>query len=347
MRALTDLGLTDSAGHWTGSARRLVQVGDLIDRGPDPLGTLDLMMRLQAEAQAAGGEVVCLLGNHELMALQAAEGDHAVRIQWTYNGAGAELAQWGARRGVAVDDGVLPYPEAFYTDFARDGAYGRWLDSLPVACRVGDYIAVHAGWTPDGPESLEAANAPAPRAQIHGLVWARRQPESEIAAACSQLGCRGLIAGHSVQPGVRTSLEGRLIQIDVGMWYYETWMALGLDDAGRPWALAEGREPALIEGDGLVPLNKQLPAQAAAPEPRYRAGDLVRIYLAPDGSYRHYFLVEGMTEFHGYPAYNGRNLVFAENRWASRPAVNPPFCERVDRFGCPGERSEVPADLLE
>lgn len=344
-RALTALGLTDEAGHWIGGVRRLIQVGDMVDRGPEPLGTIDFLIRLQAEARAAGGEVVCLLGNHELYALKAAAGDHEARIGWTYNGAGADLTEWAGRRAEACDPMVMPYPEGFYAEFGPDGAYGRWLRSLPVAWRAGDYVAVHAGWTPDGPASVEEANAlRADAPSLHGLVWARNQPEAEIAAACERLGCRGLIAGHSVQTGIKSSWDGRLIQIDVGMYHFGTWAAVGLDEAGAPWALVEGAAPAAITGDGLVPVPRPEPeADAPAqegPAPRYAPGAVLRIYEAADGSYRQYMLIEGFGEMLGYPAYTGKLLTYAGDRWSTRPSTY--FCGRVDQFARPAEPNCVP-----
>ncbi|HYF77585.1 MAG TPA: metallophosphoesterase [Symbiobacteriaceae bacterium] len=343
VRALTELGLLDADGHWIGGGRRLIQVGDLVDRGPEPLGTIELMMRLQQEARAAGGEIICLLGNHELYALKAAAGDHEARIGWTYNGAGADLLEWAARRSEAADPMLMPYPEAFYAEFGPSGAYGQWLRSLPVACRAGDYVAVHAGWTPDGPGSVEEANAlPADHPSLHGLVWARRQPEAEIAAACERLGCKGLIAGHTVQTGILSSCGGRLIQIDVGMYHYGTWAAVGLDEAGAPWALVEGAEPVAITGDGLVPVPRPEPeaAAASAPEPRYSPGAVVRVYEAADGSYRQYMSIEGFGEMHGLAAYTGKLLTFAGGVWSTRPSTY--FCQRVDQFARPAEPNCIP-----
>src|SRR4029079_19156109 len=50
---------------WAGGKRTLVSVGDLIDKGPQSLEVLDLMMSLQRGARAAGGDVIVTLGNHE------------------------------------------------------------------------------------------------------------------------------------------------------------------------------------------------------------------------------------------------------------------------------------------
>src|ERR1700674_1948756 len=64
---LRHTGLTDQQNHWTGGKTTFVQVGDLLDRGPKPREVMDLMMALEKEAVQAGGRVVGLLGNHEVM----------------------------------------------------------------------------------------------------------------------------------------------------------------------------------------------------------------------------------------------------------------------------------------
>src|SRR5207244_8414652 len=64
---LQKAGLIDEQHHWTGGKTTFVQVGDLLDRGPKPRDVMDLMMSLEKEAPKAGGRVVGLLGNHEMM----------------------------------------------------------------------------------------------------------------------------------------------------------------------------------------------------------------------------------------------------------------------------------------
>src|SRR5687768_17130949 len=60
-------GLVDGKGRWTGANATLVQMGDIVDRGPDSLKIIRDLMNLQREAPRRGGRVVVLLGNHEAM----------------------------------------------------------------------------------------------------------------------------------------------------------------------------------------------------------------------------------------------------------------------------------------
>ena len=54
---------------WVGGDATLVIVGDILDRGPKSRAAMDLLMRLEGEAESAGGQVQVLIGNHEAMIL--------------------------------------------------------------------------------------------------------------------------------------------------------------------------------------------------------------------------------------------------------------------------------------
>ena len=60
-------GLIDGRGRWSGGNATLVQMGDVVDRGPDSLKINRDLQKLQKEAPRRGGKVIALLGNHEAM----------------------------------------------------------------------------------------------------------------------------------------------------------------------------------------------------------------------------------------------------------------------------------------
>src|SRR5438477_8316950 len=66
---LKTTALIDDRLRWIGGQAHLVQLGDVVDRGPDSRPALDLLRRLQTEASRAGGAVHPLLGNHEVARL--------------------------------------------------------------------------------------------------------------------------------------------------------------------------------------------------------------------------------------------------------------------------------------
>lgn len=63
---LRHAGLTDEENNWCGGRDRLLQMGDILDRGPYSRKVDDLLDRIQKQAALAGGEVIRLVGNHEL-----------------------------------------------------------------------------------------------------------------------------------------------------------------------------------------------------------------------------------------------------------------------------------------
>ena len=64
---LKGTGIVDENLNWAGGKIHFVQTGDIMDRGPDAKKVFDLLMRLEKEAEKAGGMVHALIGNHEFM----------------------------------------------------------------------------------------------------------------------------------------------------------------------------------------------------------------------------------------------------------------------------------------
>lgn len=67
VNVLRTAGLVDATARWTGGDAVLVQCGDVLDRGPQEAECLALLRSLKMQAAAAGGRVVTLLGNHEVL----------------------------------------------------------------------------------------------------------------------------------------------------------------------------------------------------------------------------------------------------------------------------------------
>jgi hypothetical protein len=164
--------LIDAETHWIGGEATLVQTGDLFDRGLQVREVMDLLMRIQNEAAAAGGQVIVLLGNHEGMNLTgfyrdvnpdmyAAFADNKskkrrksafARFQryWRDSVTAAGYAsqpltgeikqQWMTAHPL----GRVEYTEAI----GPDGVYGKWLRTLPIAVVIDDVLFIHGGVGP-------------------------------------------------------------------------------------------------------------------------------------------------------------------------------------------------------
>jgi hypothetical protein len=166
-------GLVDEDAHWIGGDTTFVQTGDVFDRGAEVFEVLDLLMRLEDEAAAVGGEVVALIGNHEGMNLTGFYRDVNPEVFATFVDNKSEKRRkaafrnfkryWQARAEAlgfemsvippevkdqwmaAIPPGWLEYNEAL----GPDGRYGAWLRKRPVAVVIDGVLFIHGGVGPD------------------------------------------------------------------------------------------------------------------------------------------------------------------------------------------------------
>jgi hypothetical protein len=219
--------LVDEDGHWSGGTATFVQTGDTTDRGPDSLEVLQLMARLETEAEAAGGRVVALLGNHEVMNLT---GD------WRYVSDG-DLEDF---------DGSV---EARREAFGPDGELGIWLRNHGIVAVVDRVAYAHGGITAEWAEKgVDAINAsPWPTLGPDSPIWYRGfilDPEPTacrpLEDALVALGVDRMVVGHTTQKSGRILARcgGRILGIDTGIsaHYGGHHAALELR-AGDAWAL--------------------------------------------------------------------------------------------------------------
>ena len=61
--------MVDANLNWSGGNTHLVSLGDLIDSGPGSRKVVELLMKLEGQAEQAGGAVHLVLGNHEVMVM--------------------------------------------------------------------------------------------------------------------------------------------------------------------------------------------------------------------------------------------------------------------------------------
>ncbi|MFY1677815.1 MULTISPECIES: metallophosphoesterase [unclassified Streptomyces] len=131
--ALREKELLDDEGRWCAGTSRLWFLGDFTDRGPDGIGVIELVMRLSAEAAAAGGYCKALMGNHELLLLGARRfGDTPVD-----SGAGTATFQaaWLLNGGQKTD-----------MDRLQDH-HLQWMSRLDALEEVDGHLLVHSDTT--------------------------------------------------------------------------------------------------------------------------------------------------------------------------------------------------------
>jgi hypothetical protein len=211
-RALRLAGAIGPDDHWIGGALVVVQTGDVIDRGDDDRAVLDLLERLRGEAVRAGGALIALCGNHEMMNVSG------------------DLRYVSARSAAAFGDRAQA--------FAPGAPYARLLANWPVIAKVGDSVFVHGGVLSQHVRyGIDAINreaaawmraeraAPALLMQEDAPVWTRlysRDPDSaacaQLASVLSALGAARMVVGHTPQArGISPACGEKVWRIDTGM----------------------------------------------------------------------------------------------------------------------------------
>jgi len=173
------VALVDDDLHWTGGKTHLVQTGDIMDRGDEAKKILDLLMRLEKEAEAAGGKVHVLIGNHEEATITGISlgypdyvsprqfvsflpesyrktrekqyisrlpADEKVRVQALGEDLGKNPILFNFWAGILSSIRKREEPLAslaYIENFNR--TYGRWLRQKNCLIKINDIIFVHGG----------------------------------------------------------------------------------------------------------------------------------------------------------------------------------------------------------
>src|SRR5262245_57389602 len=159
-------GVLDNRDRWIGGRTILIQTGDILDRGDDSRRVVDLMRRLERDAQRAGGRVLSLLGNHELMrvlgdwryvspgelrAFRRTDSEELREQVYANVAAGAKERATAAK--MRFDD------RAFREQFMKEvplgfiemrqafdaGEYGMWVKARPTMAIVNGIAYMHGG----------------------------------------------------------------------------------------------------------------------------------------------------------------------------------------------------------
>lgn len=172
----------------------LIFLGDYIDRGPDSKAVMHIIMELKDKIS----NIICLMGNHEYMALQALQnGDSSA---WLRNGGRQTIESFNCDS---------------FSDFMNSTEihiFWAFLNSLKYYHIENEFVLVHAGINC----SLEN-----PLMDTHAMLWQRGNQ-----AIPEKLGGRKVICGHtpvSLQT-MKDSLQEEQIFLDGGCVYpHKPW----------------------------------------------------------------------------------------------------------------------------
>jgi hypothetical protein len=226
--ALRALGIVDDEDNWSAADDSLWFLGDFVDRGPDGIGVIDLVMRLEEQAAEAGGAVHALLGNHEILLLGMYHfGDDEVPSDF---GPRSFARSWEINGGLLSDQDGL-------TD-----AHIKWLTSRPLLALAADHLLMHSDtveyldWGSDIDEINATARAVLESDDISEWweVWRRMTTRYAFRGAdgpevaqrmMDQLGGERIVHGHSV---IADQLGIHPVQIE-DPYLYAGGKALGID----------------------------------------------------------------------------------------------------------------------
>jgi hypothetical protein len=232
--ALKLAGAIDSDDRWIGKDLTVVQAGDQLDRGDQDREVLDVLEKLERDAQAAGGALHVLNGNHELM------------------NASLDFRYVTPRSFETFDDMASRAPEAAQrlpdrergraAAFAPGAPYAQKLARHLTVAVIGDSLFAHAGVLPAHVDyGLARINAEASAfllgqrelskalANEESPVWTRAYGSPEVDAdtcrmlgrVLEQVGAKRLVVGHTVQKsGISSACQDRLFRIDIGLSAY-------------------------------------------------------------------------------------------------------------------------------
>jgi hypothetical protein len=231
--ALRLAGAIDDHDRWVGGTMAIVQTGDQLDRGDDELEILDLLDALTVQAQAAGGAMHVLNGNHELMNVKQ-------DLRYVTLGGFLDFLPTPVADPETVDPQVVVQAVHERLKACRPGhPFAKRLLDRNVITIVGDTVFVHGGVLPHVVDyGIERLNQET-RAWIRkdrqyppdillasdGPVWSRHYSDDPDVEDCrlledvlDDLGARRMVVGHTVgHEGISSACGDMVWRVDVGM----------------------------------------------------------------------------------------------------------------------------------
>ena len=164
---------------------RVVCLGDMIDRGPDSAGLIEYIR--------SHPQIICLKGNHELMAMTSLQenGDIELWQPWLVRGG---RSTWGSY--IVRAEGDLYEAKR---QFAKDL---MWMDNLPNHIVLDRLRLVHAGYDPRMPLDMQGDKE---------LLWIRKRFYAHEYAVDPD---RTVLFGHSTTTKVGPS-PGEVVESEI------------------------------------------------------------------------------------------------------------------------------------
>lgn len=242
-------GVVNNRLRWAYGKGHLVIAGDVLDRGDQVTQAFWFIRSLEIQAKRAGGRVHMLLGNHENM---VAAGDLRYTMPlYTH-----------------APEGMPGLVERY----GPDGEFGRWLRGKPALLKLGPFLFLHGGVSPELEArgfTLATTNATL-RAHFGELADRGTDDASFLLGSQGPLWFRGLIPGEEGEVtdaqvddllayfGVRAIVVGHTTEGSVEALHGAKVYAIDADlkeGRGEVWIRERGRTYRGLKDGRRIPLD--------------------------------------------------------------------------------------------
>lgn len=220
--------IIDENHNWIYKNGHLVLGGDFVDRGKNVTQILWLIYKLEQQAREQNGVVHFILGNHEILNFY---GDYRYN-RGKYIKAALQISKLKKKK------------EAIKYLYSNKTELGKWLATKNVVEKIGDYIFVHAGLSPDILKfklNLEDINNIV-RSQFNGFTYTKdpiinflyssqgpfwyrglildrkstaKITNQQLQAILEYYNAKKIVIGHTTVENVSTDFNGQIIRSDV------------------------------------------------------------------------------------------------------------------------------------
>ena len=213
--ALLDvLDYHDSGGAFRHAERTAIFVGDLIDRGPKQLATIDLVRRM-----VDAGTAQCIMGNHEFNAIAwvTPDPEHSGKFLRDHHKPGNREQH---QAFLDVVEGTHLQREI--TD---------WFKGLPLWLDLGGLRIVHACWHPASMDQLQPLMGPNQTLTDELIVWGSRK--GHCAYKAIEMICKG--PEVELPPGITFQDKGGKVRHEVRVRWWQDDLSTYRKAAMAPW----------------------------------------------------------------------------------------------------------------
>ena len=221
-------GIMDKNHNWIYGDGHLVLLGDFMDRGNNVTQVLWLIYKLEHQALSQGGQVHFILGNHEILNLQG---------YYKYN----TVKYVKAAKAIS---GLSDKDEATKYMYSNASTLGKWLATKNTIEKIGPYVFVHGGLSPEtakfnlSPKAINTIARSALRqrsfkdSKITKFIFSARGPFWYRGLVMDRLNyfkitpkalenilnyykASKIVVGHTPVPNISTSYGGTVIRTDI------------------------------------------------------------------------------------------------------------------------------------